>query len=81
MIDHKPLCYSLNKSYGRHSPREARRLDYISQFTIDVQFIKRNLNDTADSLSRKDINTLVQKHDISFETTAKLQVEDADLKA
>ncbi|CAH8500068.1 unnamed protein product [Schistosoma mattheei] len=80
MTDHKPLCYSFHTSYDRHSPREARQLDYISQFTTDIQFVKGNTNVVADALSRKDVNTLLRKQDIDLETIAKLQVDDADLK-
>ncbi|CAH8530229.1 unnamed protein product [Schistosoma curassoni] len=80
MTDHKPLCYSFNTSYDRHSPREARQLDYISQFTTDIQFIKGSSNIVADALSRKEINMMVHNHNISLEALAKLQVDDADLK-
>ncbi|CAH8632681.1 unnamed protein product, partial [Schistosoma mattheei] len=48
MTDHKPLCYSFNTTYDKHSPREARQLDYISQFTTDIQFVKGNTNVVAD---------------------------------
>ncbi|CAI2734883.1 unnamed protein product [Schistosoma spindalis] len=80
MTDHKPLCYTFSTSYDKHSPREARQLDYISQFTTDIQFIKGSSNIVADALSRKDINMIVH-NDISLETLAKLQVDDAELKA
>ncbi|CAH8649684.1 unnamed protein product [Schistosoma intercalatum] len=81
MTDHKPLCYSFHTSYDRHSPREARQLDYISQFTTDIQFVKGYTNVVADALSRKHVNTLLRKQYIDLETIAKLQVDDADLKA
>ncbi|CAH8547737.1 unnamed protein product [Schistosoma rodhaini] len=80
MTDHKPLCFSFNTSYDKHSPREARQLDYISQFTTDIQFIKGHTNIVADALSRKDINMTVLNHDINLETLAKLQADDAELK-
>ncbi|CAI2724326.1 unnamed protein product [Schistosoma spindalis] len=81
MTDHKPLIYSFNVSYDRHSPREARQLDYISQFTTDIQYIKGHSNVVADALSRRDINTLIRKPDINLETLAKLQIDDAELEA
>ncbi|CAH8289554.1 unnamed protein product [Schistosoma intercalatum] len=80
MTDHKFLCYTFHTSYDRHSPREARQLDYISLFTTDIQFVKGHTNVVADALSRKDVNTLLRKEDIDLETIAKLQVDDADLK-
>ncbi|CAH8543108.1 unnamed protein product [Schistosoma haematobium] len=81
MTDHKPLCHSFSTSYDKHSPREARQLDYISQFTTDIRFIKGHTNIVADALSRRDINTMVLNHDISLETLAKLHADDAELKA
>ncbi|CAH8604747.1 unnamed protein product [Schistosoma rodhaini] len=80
MTDHKPLCYSFSMSYDRHSPREARQLDYISQFTTDIQFIKGHSNIVADALSRKDINVVAFNHDVNLEIIAKLQADDAELK-
>ncbi|CAH8613718.1 unnamed protein product [Schistosoma haematobium] len=80
MTDRKPLCHSFSTSYDKHSPREARQLDYISQFTTDIRFIKGHSNIVADALSRRDINTMVLNHDISLETLAKLQADDAELK-
>ncbi|CAH8473529.1 unnamed protein product [Schistosoma mattheei] len=80
MTDHKPLCHSFSTSYDKHPPREARQLDYISQFTTDIRFIKGHTNIVADALSRRDINTMVLNHDISLETLAKLQADDAELK-
>ncbi|CAH8526056.1 unnamed protein product [Schistosoma rodhaini] len=80
MTDNKPLCFSFSMSYDRHSIREAIQLDYISQFTTDIQFIKGHTNIVADALSRKDINMIVLNHDISLETLAKLQADDAELK-
>ncbi|CAH8665383.1 unnamed protein product [Schistosoma margrebowiei] len=80
MTDHKPLCHSFGTSYDKHSPREARQLDYISQFTTDIRFINGHSNIVADALSRRDINMMVRNHDISLETLAKLQVDDAELK-
>lgn len=79
MTDHKPLCYPLNKSYDRHSPREARQLDYISQFTTDIQSIKGYSKILADASSRMNINMLAHKQDIKLETAAQLQVDDAEL--
>ncbi len=34
--DHKPLAHAFHAKRGRHSPREARHLDYITQFTTDI---------------------------------------------
>nr|CAH8868540.1 unnamed protein product [Trichobilharzia regenti] len=78
LTDHKPLCYAFTTSLDRHSPREARQLDYISQFSTDIQFIKGDSNIVADSLSRCDVNHL-SSIDISLDNIAKLQKNDAEL--
>ena len=56
--DHKPLTYALRSKPDRHSPREIRHLDYISQFTTDIQHIKGIDNTVADTLSRMHIDAL-----------------------
>ena len=63
----------------KHSPREARQLDYISQFSTDIQFIKGDSNVVADSLSRCDVNQLLSSIDISLDNIAKLQQTDVEL--
>src|ERR1700755_1346971 len=40
----------------RHSPREARHLEYVSQFTTDIRHIHGVENHTADALFRIEIN-------------------------
>lgn len=49
--DHKPLCTAINSKTDR-SPRQLRQLDYIGQFTSDIQHIKGSLNVVSDCLSR-----------------------------
>src|SRR5699024_4101649 len=49
--DHKPLTTALNSSADR-TPRQFRHLDYISQFTSDIQHITGLNNVVADTLSR-----------------------------
>ncbi|CAH8599949.1 unnamed protein product, partial [Schistosoma margrebowiei] len=81
MTEHKPLCYSFNTSYDRHSPREARQSDYISQFTTNIQYFKGHTNVVGDASSRKDVNNLIRKQDIDLKTIAKLQVDDSEIKS
>ena len=54
--DHKPLTYSMNTKSERSSPRQARHLDYISQFTSDIRYTKGINNPVADALSRVELN-------------------------
>lgn len=48
--DHKPLTTAMNTKAER-SPRQCRHLDYISQFTTDIKYIKGSKNAVADALS------------------------------
>ncbi|CAK1581092.1 unnamed protein product [Parnassius mnemosyne] len=52
--DHKPLISAFNKNSQNLSPRQFRYLDYISQFTTDIRYIKGDDNIVADTLSRID---------------------------
>ena len=36
LTDHKPLTFALQARPDRHSPRQARQLDFISQFTSTI---------------------------------------------
>ena len=59
LTDHKPLIYALSSRSDRHSPRQARQLDYISQFTSTIRHIKGSENVVADALSRIEANALL----------------------
>ena len=52
--DHKPLTYALSSAAER-SPRQARHLSFVAEFTSDIQYIRGRHNVVADALSR--INT------------------------
>ena len=41
LTDHKPLTHSLNSKPDRHSPRQVRHLDFISQFTTDIRHTRQ----------------------------------------
>ncbi len=72
--DHKPLTYALKAKPDRYSPREVRHLDYISQFTSDIRYVRGSDNIVADALSRPDVNTLTS--DIDLKKLADLQTQD-----
>lgn len=55
--DHKPLTFALS-SKSERSPRNARYLDYISQFTSDIRYLKGKDNIVADTLSRTESASL-----------------------
>ena len=52
LTDHKPLIYAFNQKPENASPRQRKKLDYISQFTTDIQYITGCNNTVADTLSR-----------------------------
>ncbi|BHF75569.1 hypothetical protein SprV_0501866500 [Sparganum proliferum] len=80
---------------GWYSPREVRHLDYISQFTADIRYVRGSDNVLADALSRPDINTLTSYFDLAkladlqsgdksiddLRSTTTLQLRDAPLPA
>nr|VZI21823.1 unnamed protein product [Spirometra erinaceieuropaei] len=93
--DHKPLTYALKAKPDRYSPREVRYLDYISQFTADIRYVRGSENVVADALSRPEINTLTSDFDLAkladlqtadesiadLRTSTTLQLRDAPLPA
>ena len=82
LTDHKPLVYSLASHSDRHTPRQIRHLDFISQFTTDIRHVKGVDNPAADALSRIGANALHQEQApvIDFEKMAKAQREDSELR-
>nr|VZI19045.1 unnamed protein product [Spirometra erinaceieuropaei] len=93
--NHKPLTYALKAKPDLYSPREVRHLDYISQFTVDIRYVRGSDNVVADALSRPDINTLTSDFDLArladlqtadesiadLRTSTTLQLRDAPLPA
>ena len=63
--DHKPLVYAFTAKSDRLSQREIRHLDYISQYTTDIQHVKGEHNLVADALSRN-VNSLETVTDTQF---------------
>ena len=79
--DHKPLTYSLLCSSDRYTPRQIRQLDYISQFTTNIQHVSGNDNPVADALSRVVVNTLSpQSPVIDFKAMSLAQQEDPEIQ-
>lgn len=74
--DHKPLVFAFQQDVLRSSPRQARHLDYIGQFSTDIRHIAGKDNVVADALSR--IEAIHEAPD--FNKLAKSQQEDQELK-
>ena len=83
LTDHKPLTFALNARPDRHSPRQARQLDFIAQFTSVIRHVQGSDNVVADALSRIETNALItgQPPVIDFQAMAKAQKEDPQTRA
>lgn len=81
LTDHKPLTFALNTRSDRHSPRQARHLDFIAQFSSDIRHVKGTANAPADALSRIEINALLDGSPpvIDFRAMADAQATDQDI--
>ena len=78
--DHKPLIFAFQQDLNKASPRQARQLDFIAQFSTNIQYITGPENTVADTLSR--IETIDSPSPIDFNLLAKQQEDDdlTDLK-
>jgi len=81
LTDHKPLTYALAARPDRHSPRQIRHLDFISQFTSDLRHVKGSENTAADALSRIEVSALQPGPvmTIDFQAMATAQMGDPAL--
>ena len=56
--NHKPLTTAIYNSSNEYTAREIRHLDYTSQFTTDLRYVKGENNTVAISLSRTELSTI-----------------------
>ena len=59
--DHKPLIFSLASHSDHYTPRQIHHLDYISQFTTDIQYISGSSNPVADALSCIELSAIISQ--------------------
>lgn len=79
--DHKPLTYAINKtSSDSETPRRARQLMYISEFTSDIRHISGQNNIVADSLSRINTETITCPTTIDYKQLATAQERDSTIR-
>ena len=83
LTDHKPLTYALHSRSDRHSPRQARQLDYISQFTSTICHVHGVDNVGTDALSRVESNALLtgQPPKVDFTAIAEAQTTDPQIRS
>lgn len=83
--DHKPLTYALSRATDKYTPRQARQLDFIAQYTSDIRHVKGEANVVADALSRPAIESLDQpgatRWSLDLDNLASEQSKDAELKS
>ena len=83
LTDHKPLTCSFSAKPDRFSPTEIRHLDYVSQFTTDIRYVKGSENWAADALSRLQIESVTQMITqitaVNFDAIASKQKTDEEL--
>lgn len=78
--DHKPLTTAMG-SCNERSPRQARHLEFISQFTSNIQHVKGKNNVVADFLSRIDEPELASfKVDLELKALVELQRNDDEIQ-
>ena len=81
LTDHKPLTYALSSNSTEYTPRQIRHLDYISQFTTDLRYVKGGDNAVADALSRIDVHALQhQTGTIDYVEMASAQSTDPEIQ-
>ncbi|KMQ83185.1 gag pol polyprotein [Lasius niger] len=74
--DHKPITYAFRQDPLKSSPRQTRHLEFIGQFTTDIQHVAGKENVVADALSRVEA---IQEA-VDFEKLAKSQKTDDELQ-
>ncbi|UYV63696.1 hypothetical protein LAZ67_2005344 [Cordylochernes scorpioides] len=79
-LNHKPLTYAFT-SKSERSPRQERHLNYLSQFSMDIRYVKGSENIVADTLSRIEIETFNHtKVNLDLNTFPEIQEKDKELK-
>ncbi|GBO34755.1 Transposon Ty3-I Gag-Pol polyprotein [Araneus ventricosus] len=74
--DHKSLIFAFHQKLDKAAPRQARQLNYISQFSTDIKYIKGENNIVADTLSR-----VTEVSSIDYDQIADAQTQDEELKS
>ena len=78
--DHKPLVGAMKNSADR-SPRQARHLSFIAEFTTDVQHISGKMNVVADALSRTWNVSAILSPELDYKQFAADQRASNEIKA
>jgi hypothetical protein len=79
MDRHKPITFAFKHNSESCSPRQFRYLDFISQFTTDIQHISGSSNIVADALFRIEGEAFM-KQPLNYKEIAANQVLDEELQ-
>ena len=74
--DHKPLTFAFHQDLNKCSPRQFRYLDFIAQFTTNIQHVSGINNVVADALSR--MESIVET--VDYRAVAEAQKQDDELR-
>lgn len=78
--DHKPLVFVFQQKKEKASPRQLRHIDYIGQFSTDIQHVSGIDNVVADALSRINvIGAITLSSSIDYKLIAQHQEHDQEL--
>lgn len=77
LTDHKPLTFAFKQKQDKASPRQARHLDFIGQFTTNIQHVSGKDNVIADFLSRIEVDAVNTA--IDYNQIARSQQNDTEL--
>lgn len=80
--DHKPITYAIHSPGANLSPREARHLSFISEFTTDIRHVSGQSNVVADLLSRPSCSSVSASPSatLDWQALALAQTEDTTLQ-
>ena len=77
--DHRPLTFAMAKSSEPWSHRQARHLEYISQYSTDIRYVAGADNAVADALSRAAMEEV--RLGVDFSKMAVLRQQDPETTA
>lgn len=78
--DHKPLIFAFNQKQDKASPRQARHLDYVGQFTTDIRYVSGPNNISADFLSRLEAIYIGNVNGVNYRLIAEKQQHNEELR-
>lgn len=78
LTDHKPLVYAFQQQSSKASPRQQRQLDFIGQFTTNIEYVAGQDNIVADAFSR--VQAIDMPVIISTQELDEGQATDTELK-